>query len=67
MEDILELILTILSKPFESKYDNTFGKIKNIRNKGLRIFLRILLIAIPVAIVFGLFCLCSYLLRGYWI
>jgi len=67
MEDILELILTILSKPFESKYDNTFGRIKNIRNKGLRIFLRILLIAIPVAIVFGLFCLCSYLLRGYWI
>jgi len=67
MEDILELILTILSKPFESKYDNTFGRIKNIRNKGLRTFLRILLIAIPVAIVFGLFCLCSYLLRGYWI
>lgn len=67
MEDILELILTFLCKPFESKYDNTFGKIKNIRNKGLRIFLRILLIAIPVAIVLGLYCLCSYLFRGYWI
>ncbi len=67
MEDILELILTILFKPFESKYDETIGRIKNIRNKGLRIFLRILLIAIPVVIVFGLYCLCSYLFRGYWI
>ena len=27
MEDILELILTILFKPFESKYDNIFGAI----------------------------------------
>ena len=67
MEDILELILTILSKPFESKYDDTFGRIKNIRNKGLRILLRILLIAIPVAVIFGVCCLCSYVFRGYWI
>jgi hypothetical protein len=59
MEDILELILTILFKPFDSKYDDTFGRIKNIRSKGLRIFLRILLIAIPLAIIFGLYCLCS--------
>ena len=59
MEDILELILTILFMPFDSKYDDTFGRIKNIRSKGLRIFLRILLIAIPLAIIFGLYCLCS--------
>ena len=64
MEDILELILTILFKPFESKYDDTFGRIKNIRNKGLRILLRILLIAIPLAILFGVYCLCSYIFRG---
>ena len=67
MEDILELILTVLSKPFGSKYDDTFGRIKNIRNKGLRIFLKILLIVIPLAFIFGLYCLCSYLFRGYWI
>ena len=65
MEDILELILTILFKPFESKYDDTFGRIKSIRNKGLRILLRILLIAIPLAILFGVYCLCSYIFRGY--
>ena len=67
MEDILELILTILFMPFESKYEDTFGRIKNIRSKGLRILLRILLIAIPVALIFGIYCLCSYLFRGYWI
>ena len=67
MEDILELILTILFQPFESKYDDTFGRIKNIRSKSLRIFLRILLIAIPLACIFGLCCLCNYLFRGYWI
>ena len=67
MEDILELILTILFKPFESKYDDTFGRIKNIRNKGVRILLRILLIAIPLAILFGVYRLCSYIFRGYWI
>ena len=67
MEAILELILTILFKPFESKYDDAFGRIKNIHNKGVRILLRILLIAIPLAVVFGVYCLCSYIFRGYWI
>ena len=67
MEDILELILTILFKPFESKYDDAFGRIKNIRSKGLRLLLRILLIAIPVVLIFGICSLCSYLFRGYWI
>jgi len=67
MEDILELILTILFKPFESKYDNLFSKIKQIENKGLRIFLLLLLVLIPLAVIAGLCCLCSYLFRGYWI
>jgi ABC-type sulfate transport system permease subunit len=67
MEDILELILTILFAPFESKYDDTFARIKNIHNKGVRILLRILLIAIPLAVIFGVCCLCSYIFRGYWI
>ena len=67
MEDILELILTILFKPFESKYDNIFGRINNIHSKGLRVFLRIVLIAIPCALIIGIYCLCSYLFRGYWI
>ena len=67
MEGILEIILTILFAPFESKYDDTFGRIKNIRSKGLRIFLRILLIAIPFAFIFGLVCLCNYIFKGYWI
>ena len=67
MENILELILTILFQPFASKYDDTFGRIQHIRSKGLRIFLRIFLIAIPVALIFGICCLCSYLLKGNWI
>ena len=41
MEDILELILTILFKPFESKFDNIFGRINNIHSKGSRVLLRI--------------------------
>ena len=67
MEGILELIFTILFEPFESKYDDAFGRIKSIHNKGLRILLRILLIVIPVAVIFGVCCLCSYIFRGYWI
>ena len=67
MENILELIVTILFMPFESKYDDTFGKIKNVRKKSIRIVLGILLIAIPVTLIFGFYCLCSYFLRGYWI
>ena len=67
MEAILELILTILFKPFKLKYDDTFGGIKNIHNKGVRILIRILLIAIPLAVIFGVCCLCSYIFRGYWI
>lgn len=67
MEDILELILTVIFMPFESKYDDVFGRIKNIRSKSLRIFLKILLISIPLVCIFGLYCLCNYLFRGYWI
>ena len=67
MEDILELILSILFMPFESKYDNLKNKINKIPSKALKIFLKALLIVIPLALIFGLCCLCSYIFRGYWI
>ena len=67
MEDILELILSILFMPFESKYDNLKYKINNISHKPLRFLLKILLILIPLALIFGLCFLCNYIFRGYWI
>ncbi|MBR5786899.1 MAG: hypothetical protein IKY41_09420 [Clostridia bacterium] len=67
MEDILEFILSILFMPFESKYDNLKIKINRIPNKALKIFLKVLLVLIPFALIFGLYCLCSYIFRGYWI
>ena len=67
MEDILELILSILFMPFESKYDNLKIKINKIPIKALKIFLKVLLVLIPFALIFGLYCLCSYIFRGYWI
>ena len=67
MEDILELILSIVFIPFKSKYDDFKAKINNISNKTLRLFLKISLILIPFAMIFGLCCLCSYIFRGYWI
>ena len=67
MEDILELILSILFMPFESKYDNLKNKINKVPSKALKIFLKVMLILIPLALIFGLCCLCSYIFRGYWI
>ena len=67
MEDILELILSILFIPFESKYDDLKIRINGIPNRALRIFLKVLLVLIPFALLFGLYCLCSYIFRGYWI
>jgi len=67
MEDILELILSILFMPFESKYENLKSKINRIPGRTLKIFLKVLLILIPLALIFGLCCLCSYIFRGYWI
>lgn len=67
MEDILELILSILFKPFESKYEHLKTKINHIPSKGLKIILKVLLILIPFALILGLCCLCSYIFRGYWI
>ena len=64
MEVFLEAIITILFIPFESKYDDLFLKIKNIPYKWLRIFLRIIIIAIPVALIFGLYILFSFLFRS---
>ena len=67
MEDILELILSILFMPFKSKYDNLKIRIDRIPNKALKIFLKVLLILILLALIFGLCCLCSYIFRGYGI
>ena len=67
MEDILELILSILFMPFESKYDNLKNNINKIPSKALKVFLKVLLILIPLALIFGLCCLCRYIFRGYWI
>lgn len=67
MEDILELILSILFMPFKSKYDNLKNKINKIPSKALKIFLKVLLILIPISLIFGLCCLCNYIFRGYWI
>ena len=54
MEDILELILSILFMPFESKYDNLKNKINKIPSKALKIFLKVLLIVIPLALIFAI-------------
>lgn len=67
MEAILELILSILFMPFESKYGNLKSKINRISNKPLRLLLKILLILISFTLLLGLYCLCNYIFRGYWI
>lgn len=66
MEDILELILSMMFKPFGSKYDDLKNKIDRMPNKALKNFLKILLILIPFVLIFGLCGLCSYIFRGYW-
>ena len=67
MEDVLELILSILFMPFESKYEKLLSRINNTPSKVLKISLKFLLILIPFALIFGLCCLLSYIFRGYWI
>ena len=67
MEDLLELILSMLFIPFKSKSENFKNKINGVPNKTLKIFLKVLIIFIPFALIFGLCCLCSYIFRGYWI
>lgn len=67
MEDFLELILTILFLPFESKGQRILSNINRINNKPLRVFLKISIPLFLFFVVFGLSCLCSYLIRGYWI
>lgn len=67
MEDFLELILTILFLPFESKGKRIVSTINHINSKPLRVFLKILIPLFVLFVVFGLCCLCSYLISGYWI
>jgi len=67
MEDILELILTIVLTPFELKHNKLRNKLNKIPNKPLRISLKVLIILIQVAIFFGLCLLLNYWIRGYWI
>ena len=66
MEDILELILSILFLPFKDDYDSLFIKIKKIPNKAVRIVLRVLLISLSLAVLVAIYCACNYVFRGYW-
>lgn len=67
MEDILELILTILFLPFEKKEKQMWQRFDCIQNKWFRIFLKVLVILLFAALLFGLCCLLSYIFRGYWV
>lgn len=67
MEDVLELILSILFIPFESKYEALKNKINSLPHKSIKIFIKVLLIIIPFAFIFGVCCLCSYIFRGHWL
>ena len=67
MEAILELMLTIVLAPFESRYDDVGRGIKNIPNKGVRLAAWIFWILIPLSLFFGLCCLCNFIFRGYWL
>lgn len=66
MEDIIELILTILFMPFEDKHNKLLLKMNKKNNKSIRIVLKILLFIIPTSLIIGLVGLCSYVFRGYW-
>ena len=67
MEGFLEFIFSILFVPFRSKCENLKNKINKIPSKALKIFLKVFFILLPLALMFGLYCLCSYIFRGYWI
>lgn len=66
MEDILEMILSVIYKPFEDKYEKLFLKINKKKSKFARLTLKALLFIIPLSFIFGFVSLCSYIFRGYW-
>ena len=66
MEDILEMILTIVCSPFEEPYDRLLQRISRIESKVARIIIKGAVILVPVLMVIGLASLCSYIFRGYW-
>ena len=65
MEGFLELILTIILTPFESKEEEIISGINHISSKPLRVFVKILIPLTFLVVVFGLYCLLNYLIRGY--
>ena len=66
MDDILELLLTIIFLPFRSKWERIKSKLNGIENKALRVTVKILIMTISILFIFGLTGLCSYIFRGYW-
>ena len=66
MEDILELILTIICAPFEELYDRLLQRVSRIESKVARIIVKGAMILVPGLLVIGLTALCSYIFRGYW-
>ena len=67
MDAVLELILTVLTIPFEDKYDDLYSKINHTKNKFLRILFKLLIILVPLIIIFSVYSLISFLIRGYLI
>lgn len=67
MEDILEMMCTIITMPFKGKYDDLYAKINHTESKFLRILFKVLIILIPLILIVALCSLCSFFIRGYWI
>ena len=66
MDDILELLLTIILLPFRSKRERIKSKLNGIDNKALRVTVKILIMTISILLIFGLTGLFRYIFRGYW-
>ncbi len=66
MDDILELLLTIILLPFRSKRERIKSKLNGIENKALRVTVKILIMTISILLIFGLTGLFRYIFRGYW-
>lgn len=64
MEGVLELILTILFLPFEEKEKRFLSRIDRIKNKPLRIFVKIVIPLTILIAMFALVCLISYFIKG---
>lgn len=67
IEDVVEFILEIFFIPLGPKRDAIISRINGIDKPVWRMGIKVVVVLMELLLLFGIICLCNYMVKGHWI